>query len=56
MSHAVAFKSKRGMSVIEGTVHIIMTICTCGLWYPVYRMRKHSVNRTTTTYTMGGER
>jgi hypothetical protein len=41
--------SKRGMSVAEGTVHWVMIIFTCGLWYPVYRARKHQAGRTTTT-------
>jgi hypothetical protein len=42
-------KSKHGMSVAEGVLHAFMTVCTCGLWYPVYRARKHAVDRTTTT-------
>jgi len=42
-------KSKRGMSVIEGAFHALMIVCTCGLWYPVYRARKHAADRTTTT-------
>ncbi len=41
--------SKRGMSVIEGAFHAFMIIRTAGLWYPVYRARKHAVDRTTTT-------
>lgn len=43
-------KSKHGMSVIEGLFHGLMICCTVGLWYPVYRARKHAVDRTTTTY------
>lgn len=42
-------KSKHGMSVAEGAVHALLIFITCGLWYPVYRARKHSVDRTTTT-------
>ena len=41
--------SKHGMSVAEGTVHWFMIVCTCGLWWPVYRARKHAADRTTTT-------
>jgi hypothetical protein len=41
--------SKSGMSVAEGAFHAFMIICTCGLWYPVYRAWKHAVDRTTTT-------
>ena len=41
--------SKHGMSVLEGAFHGLMIMCTCGFWYPVYRARKHSVDRTTTT-------
>lgn len=43
-------KSKHGMSVAEGSVHAFLIVFTFGLWYPVYRARKHSVDRTTTTY------
>lgn len=43
-------KSRHGMSVAEGTFHALMIIFTCGIWYPVYRARKHGVDRTTTTY------
>ena len=46
---AEKIKSKHGMSVAEGLVHWTLIFCTCGLWYPVYRARKHSVDRTTTT-------
>jgi hypothetical protein len=50
MSHGNVIKSKHGMSVAEGLFHAFMVICTCGFWYPVYRARKHAVDRTTTTY------
>lgn len=33
--------SKHGMSVAEGAFHAMRIVCTCGLWYPVYRARKH---------------
>jgi hypothetical protein len=33
----------------EGAFHAIMILCTCGLWYPVYRMRKHQADRTSKT-------
>lgn len=49
MNHDV-IKSKHGMSAIEGLFHALMIVCTVGMWYPVYRLRKHSVDRTTTTY------
>ena len=41
--------SKSGMGAGEGAFHAFMIICTCGLWYPVYRMRKHAADRTTVT-------
>ena len=43
-------KSKHGMSAIEGMCWAFAIICSCGLAYPAYRARKHSVDRTTTTY------
>jgi hypothetical protein len=46
----VKVRSKHGMSAAEGMVHAFMIVCTCGLWYPVYRARKHAADRTTTTY------
>lgn len=42
-------KTKHGMSAIEGSIHWFLIIGTCGMWYPVYRLRKHSVDRTFTT-------
>ena len=50
MTKPATIKSKHGMSLAEGAVHFFMIMCTAGLWYPVYRARKHSVDRTTTTY------
>ena len=41
--------SKSGMSVAETLAHWTAVLCTCGLWYPVYRARKHAADRTTTT-------
>jgi hypothetical protein len=26
-----------------------MIVMTCGMWYPVYRLRKHQVDRTSKT-------
>jgi len=46
-------KSRHGMSVAEGTFWAFAIICTCGLAYPAYRARKHSLDRTTTTYLPG---
>lgn len=48
------YKSRSGMSVLEGAFHALMIMCTMGLWYPVYRARKHAVDRTTTTYAVPG--
>ena len=39
MNHDV-IKSRHGMSVIEGLFHALMIVCTVGMWYPVYRLRK----------------
>lgn len=50
MNHGDVIKSRHGMSVAEGLFHALMIMCTCGVWYPVYRSRKHAVDRTTTTY------
>lgn len=44
-------KSKRGMSVAEASVHWLLILMTCGLWYPVYRVRKYAASRITTTRT-----
>jgi hypothetical protein len=49
-SGPVKITSKRGMSAAEGMMHGLMIMFTCGLWYPVYRARKHAADRTTTTY------
>lgn len=35
------------MHATEGLFHAAMTICTVGLWYPVYRHRKNKLRRTT---------
>lgn len=42
-------KSRSGMSVGESLAWWLGIFCTCGLLYPVYRMRKHQANRTTVT-------
>ena len=41
--------SKSGMSLAEGAFHAFMIMATCGLWWPVYRARKHAADRTKTT-------
>ena len=41
--------SKTGMSVAELSVHWTLIVFTCGMWYPVYRARKHAADRTTIT-------
>lgn len=41
--------TKRGMGAVEGGFHVFMCVMTCGLWYPVYRLRKHQADRTSTT-------
>jgi hypothetical protein len=50
MSQSTKIKSRSGMSVAEGAVWAVLIVCTCGFAYPLYRARKHSVDRTTTTY------
>lgn len=35
-----------GMSVLEGTFWFFAVVCSCGLLYPVYRARKHKLDRT----------
>jgi hypothetical protein len=42
-------RTRSGMSVAEGTFHGLMIVCTMGLWYPIYRARKHQADRTSTT-------
>lgn len=42
--------SRRGMSVAEQSVWYLMILCTCGLAYPLYRMRRHAANRTEKFY------
>jgi hypothetical protein len=42
--------SSTGMSVAEGMLHWLLIMCTCGLWYPFYRARKHKLDRTLRTY------
>lgn len=46
-------RAKTGMSAAEGAVHAFLIVGTCGLWYPVYRLRKHAADRTTVTYLPG---
>jgi len=38
------------MNGIEMIFHAVMIICTCGIWYPVYRGRKRSIGNTTIHY------
>lgn len=45
--------STSGMSIGEGLAWWVMIICTCGLAWPLYRARRHKLNRTTTT-VIGG--
>lgn len=52
MTRPMVYESKSGMSAVEGLVHALMIVCTCGLWYPLYRARKHAADRTTTTYAI----
>jgi len=42
-------KTTTGMSAAEGALHGFMILMTCGLWYPVYRLRKHQLDRTSKT-------
>lgn len=38
------------MGVGEGIFHALMILCTCGVWYPVYRHRKNKLHRTVKFY------
>lgn len=38
-----------GMGGGEVALHWLMIICTCGLWWPVYAMRRHAANRKSVT-------
>jgi hypothetical protein len=38
------------MSAGELILHLTMILCTCGMWYPVYRSRKSKIDRTTNVY------
>lgn len=42
-----------GMSVAEGAVHVFLIVMSCGLWYPVYRARKHGADRHSRTKYRG---
>jgi len=42
-----------GMSVGEGLVWVFLVTVSCGILYPVYRARKHKLNRTSTTFIDG---
>jgi hypothetical protein len=39
------------MSGIELILHALMIICTCGMWYPIYHVRKTAIKRTTKIYS-----
>ena len=43
-----AITRKQHMSILEGTFHAFMLICTLGLWYPVYRARRRATSGTVT--------
>lgn len=38
------------MHATEGMFHMIMMVCTFGLWYPIYKHRKNKLARTTRFY------
>lgn len=38
----------------EMLAHALLIICTCGLWYPVYRARKTRAERRSVTRHYGG--
>lgn len=42
-------KSTHGMSVAEGAFWFFAVLMTFGFAYPVYRMRKRKLDRTTVT-------
>ena len=51
MSGRAIAKTKHGMSVAEGALWWLLLIpMSAGLLYPFYRARKHSLDRTYTTY------
>lgn len=37
----------------EKVTHAVLIMFTCGCWYPVYRARKHRIERVTTVYKSG---
>lgn len=41
--------STSGMSVAEGTFWFFAVLCSCGFLYPMYRARKHKLDRITRT-------
>lgn len=41
--------TRRSLSATETTFHAFMTLCTAGLWAPVWIMRRRS-RRTITTF------
>jgi cbb3-type cytochrome oxidase subunit 3 len=41
---------RQRMGTAETALHMVMIICTCGVWYLVYRSRKNKIERTTRHY------
>lgn len=41
---------RQRMGSAESAFHMLMIMCTCGFWYPVYRGRKRKIERTTDIY------
>jgi hypothetical protein len=39
------------MGAAELAMYLLMILCTCGLWYPVYRHRKSKIERTSKFYS-----
>ena len=38
------------MSQPEKLLHTVLIMCTLGLWWPFYLIRKRQIKRTSTTY------
>ncbi|HUN38441.1 MAG TPA: hypothetical protein VMU95_41150 [Trebonia sp.] len=43
-------KVRSGMSGPEFAFHCLMMLSTCGLWYPVYRVRRQQAGRVISTW------
>jgi hypothetical protein len=39
------------MNPVEGLIHMVMILCTFGIWYPIYKSRKNAIHRTSKFYS-----